>query len=84
MEFYYTTLKMHTLVLRKRDIMCKKSEDEKDIILINSDIELNSGCLKWQTSIFVMIVKFLSHPDLKDKYECVSYVRQGRTTHIIT
>jgi hypothetical protein len=26
----------------------------------------------------------LSHPDLKDKYGCVSYVRQGRTTHIIT
>jgi hypothetical protein len=26
----------------------------------------------------------LSHPDLKDEVGCVSYVRQGRTTHIIT
>jgi hypothetical protein len=26
----------------------------------------------------------MSHPDLKDKAGCVSYVRQGRTTHIIT
>jgi hypothetical protein len=26
----------------------------------------------------------LSHPDLRDKVGCVSYVRQGRTTHIIT
>jgi hypothetical protein len=26
----------------------------------------------------------VSHPDLKDKARCVSYVRQGRTTHIIT
>jgi hypothetical protein len=46
MEFYFTTLKTHTLVLRKRDIMHKKAEDEKDIISINSDIELNFGCLK--------------------------------------
>jgi hypothetical protein len=28
--------------------------------------------------------RILSHPDLKDKAGCVSYVRQGRTTHIIT
>jgi hypothetical protein len=27
---------------------------------------------------------FLSHPDLRDKAGCVSYVCQGRTTHIIT
>jgi hypothetical protein len=26
----------------------------------------------------------VSHPDLRDKARCVSYVRQGRTTHIIT
>jgi hypothetical protein len=26
----------------------------------------------------------LSHPDLKDKARCVSYVRQGRTSHIMT
>jgi hypothetical protein len=26
----------------------------------------------------------LSHPVLRDKAGCVSYVRQGRTTHIIT
>jgi hypothetical protein len=26
----------------------------------------------------------LSHPDLKDKAGCVSYVRQRRTTHIMT
>jgi hypothetical protein len=38
--------------------MRKKAEDEKDIISINSDIELNFGCLKWQNSIFVMIVEF--------------------------
>jgi hypothetical protein len=40
------------------DIMRKKAEDEKDIISINSDIELNFGCLKWQNWIFVMIVEF--------------------------
>jgi hypothetical protein len=28
--------------------------------------------------------KVLSHPDLRDKAGCISYVRQGRTTHIIT
>jgi hypothetical protein len=27
---------------------------------------------------------WLSHPGLKDKVGCVSYVRRGRTTHIIT
>jgi hypothetical protein len=27
---------------------------------------------------------YLSHPDLRDKAGCISYVRQGRTTHIIT
>jgi hypothetical protein len=26
----------------------------------------------------------VSHPDLRDKGGCVSYVRQGRTTHIMT
>jgi hypothetical protein len=26
----------------------------------------------------------VSHPDLRDKVGCVSYVRQGRTTRIIT
>jgi hypothetical protein len=26
----------------------------------------------------------LSHSDLRGKYRCVSYVRQKRTTHIIT
>jgi hypothetical protein len=26
----------------------------------------------------------MSHPDLRDKVRCISYVRQGRTTHIIT
>jgi hypothetical protein len=26
----------------------------------------------------------LSHPDLRDKVGCVSYVRQRRTTHIMT
>jgi hypothetical protein len=30
MEFYSTTLKRHTLVLRKRDIMRKKAEEERD------------------------------------------------------
>jgi hypothetical protein len=29
MEFYSTTLKRHTLVLRKRDIMRKKAEEDK-------------------------------------------------------
>jgi hypothetical protein len=52
------TLKTHIPVLRKRDIMRKKVEDKKDIISINSDIELNFGCLKWQNSIFVTIVEF--------------------------
>jgi hypothetical protein len=27
---------------------------------------------------------FLLHPDLRDKAGCVSYVRQRRTTHIMT
>jgi hypothetical protein len=27
--------------------------------------------------------KVLSHPDLRDKVRCVSYVRQRRTTHIM-
>jgi hypothetical protein len=26
----------------------------------------------------------MSHPDLRDKDGCISYVRQRRTTHIIT
>ena len=26
----------------------------------------------------------MSHPDLRDKAGCIPYVRQGRTTHIIT
>jgi hypothetical protein len=26
----------------------------------------------------------MSHPDLRDKAGCVSYVRQRRTTHIMT
>jgi hypothetical protein len=26
----------------------------------------------------------VSHPDLRNKAGCVSYVRQGRITHIIT
>jgi hypothetical protein len=30
------------------------------------------------------LIPLLSHPNLRDKAECVSYVRQGRTTHIIT
>ncbi|KAL6841718.1 hypothetical protein ACP4OV_028230 [Aristida adscensionis] len=30
MEFYSTTLKRHTLVLRKRDIMRKKAEEDRD------------------------------------------------------
>jgi hypothetical protein len=28
-------------------------------------------------------LQWMSNPDLKDKAGCVSYVRQGRTTHII-
>ena len=28
--------------------------------------------------------RLLSHPDLRDKVGRISYVRQGRTTHIIT
>jgi hypothetical protein len=31
----------------------------------------------WKTPV-------MSHPNLKDKVGCVSYVRQERTTHIIT
>jgi hypothetical protein len=27
---------------------------------------------------------YVSHPDLRDKVGCVSYVRQRRTTHIMT
>jgi hypothetical protein len=29
-------------------------------------------------------IPLLIHPDLRDKSECISYVRQERTTHIIT
>jgi hypothetical protein len=28
--------------------------------------------------------RLLSHPDLRDKVGCVSYVRQRKTTHIMT
>jgi hypothetical protein len=30
------------------------------------------------------VIPLLSHPDLRDKAGCVSYVRQRRTTHIMT
>ena len=30
MEFYSTTLKRHTLVLRKRDLMRKREEEDKN------------------------------------------------------
>jgi hypothetical protein len=30
------------------------------------------------------LIPLLSHPDLRDKAECISYVRQRRTTHIMT
>jgi hypothetical protein len=29
------------------------------------------------------LIPLLSHPDLRDKARCISYVRQGRTTDII-
>jgi hypothetical protein len=29
-------------------------------------------------------IPFLSHPDLRDKAGCVSYVRQRRTSHVMT
>jgi hypothetical protein len=29
------------------------------------------------------LIPLLSHPDLRDKAGCISYVRQGRTTDII-
>jgi hypothetical protein len=29
-------------------------------------------------------LQIVSHPDLRDKAGCVSYVRQKRTTHIMT
>ena len=29
------------------------------------------------------LIPLLSHPDLRDKAGCISYVRQRRTTHII-
>jgi hypothetical protein len=32
----------------------------------------------------IIVQSYMSHPDLRDKAGCVSYVRQGRTTHIIT
>jgi hypothetical protein len=34
--------------------------------------------------VLVRALLCLSHPDLRDKAGCVSYVRQERTTHIIT
>jgi hypothetical protein len=34
--------------------------------------------------INVLLVHVVSHPDLKDKAKCVLYVRQRRTTHIMT
>jgi hypothetical protein len=37
--------------------------------------------LEWD---FAQIVAEVSHPGLRDKAECISYVRQRRTTHIIT
>jgi hypothetical protein len=30
------------------------------------------------------LIPLLSHPDLRDKVGCVSYVRQRRTTYIMT
>jgi hypothetical protein len=31
-----------------------------------------------------LICNLVSHPDLRDKAECVSYMRQRRTSHIMT
>jgi len=33
MEYYNTTLKRHTLVLKKRDLMRKKAEEEKKRVI---------------------------------------------------
>jgi hypothetical protein len=39
---------------------------------------------RFRPTVNISLIPFLSHPDLRDKAGCVSYVRQGRTTHIIT
>jgi hypothetical protein len=38
----------------------------------------------WLETLCLLLPQLLSHPDLRDKSGCISYVHQGRTTHIIT
>jgi hypothetical protein len=38
---------------------------------------------RFHPAVNIPLIPLLSHPDLKDKVGCVSYVCQGKTTHII-
>jgi hypothetical protein len=68
-----------------RDKAITPKEFEKgNLVLIRTERTESRGKLKpkWEGSFIVK--KKMSHPDLRDKAECVSYVCQRRTSHIMT
>jgi hypothetical protein len=55
----------------------------QELFLATSEVCDHLSCLP-PTMLPLVDWLQVSHPDLRDKAGCVSYVRQGRTTHIIT
>ena len=54
---------------------------------VNRATDLNGGTKQIKMRQIATSIKMevlMSHPDLRDKAGCVSYVRQRRTPHIIT
>jgi hypothetical protein len=53
-----------------------------------TDLEVHRTASVQTLQLRVLIIKIfglaMSHPDLRDKAGCVSYMRQRGTTHIIT
>jgi hypothetical protein len=50
--------------------------------LLHENLDLDDATLLEASLLNEGVI--LSHPDLRDNAGCISYVRQRRTTHIIT
>jgi hypothetical protein len=65
----------------------RTSKSSKSIMSSKRGLAANpqsDACEGYVWLCFVSHFDLLSHPDLRDKVRCVSYVRQRRTSHIMT
>jgi phosphate uptake regulator len=62
----------------------QQEKEEKELTTLQDEVEKLQYSLEEKETEAISLKEKMSHPDLRGKPGCISFMRQKRTTHIMT